>query len=340
MKKVFVFLPLAMLTLACGYAQSAYQLEMERTVKDSSLLLEVYIRKTAGSDFALGASNFDIDLESSALDVAHAKFFPGDFDASSHADSYGAMGLSAIHGVVMNVNPSVKGTGNGVLVSENAKKIGAVKIPIIDPCGTVSPSWSHSSAAINRYTKTSAALPIQENARFVNPAPIELDGGFAKTIPSISFANKRLVSSSGKNNQWYLDGVLIPGARDSVFVPLVEGSYHVEVSSPCAKNMSAAYQVISTGLSNFSLSYNFAAQPNPFMGECSIHYTLLAPSVIKLQLFDVSGILKRDLDAGTKQQGQHEVIFNTSEMGLSAGTYILKLSVGDKLGTLKMVALK
>lgn len=328
------------LSTAVAFAQSNYRLEMERSVQDSSLRIDVFIRKTSGPDFALGASNFDIDLKSPSLDLAHAKFLPGDFDASTHPESYEALGTSSGNGLVMNVNPFVKGTGTGELVSINPKRIGSVVLPITEPCATVSPTWGQSSAAINRYTKSSALSSIMQSASYVNPAAIDLDGGISKSIPSVSLRNKSLVSSSKTNNQWYLDGVMIPGARDSVFTPIVEGSYSVEVSYPCAKNMSAAYSVISTGLSNFSLSYNFVAQPNPFVGECSIQYTLASPSVIKLQLFDVNGIFKRDLETGAKQQGQHEFSFKASEIGLAAGTYVLKLSVGDRLGTLKIVALK
>lgn len=341
MKKEYGLLSfLLSLSIATAFAQSSYRLEMERSVQDSSLRIDVFIRKTSGPDFALGSSNFDIDLKSPSLDLAHAKFVPGDFDASVHPESYEAMGTSSVNGLVMNVNPLVKGTGNGEMVSAHAKRIGTVMLPITEPCATVLPTWSQSSAAINRYTKSALLLPIEKDASYINPTAIDLDGGLSKTVPSVSFKNKSLVSSSKTNNQWYLDGVLIPGARDSVFTPLVQGSYSVEVSSPCAKNMSAAFPVVSTGLSNFSVSYNFVAQPNPFVGECSIQYTLASPSVIKLQLFDVNGIFKRDLETGAKQQGQHEFSFRASEMGLSAGTYVLKLSVGDKLGTLKIVALK
>jgi hypothetical protein len=149
-----------------------------------------------------------------------------------------------------------------------------------------------------------------------------------------------LTSSSAQNNQWYLDGTLIPGATGVQYTPTAGGKYSVEVTYVCAKVMSASLPMLVTGLSDFSISSSFAAQPNPFLGESMISYTLANDAMIKLQLYNVNGTYLLDLESGQRAQGKHSYLFKLSALGLPAGTYVVKLAMEDKLGTLKIVALK
>lgn len=320
-------------------AQSSYELDMKSSIKDSVLTLDLYIQKTAGADFALGTSNFDILLKDEDVDMKRAKFSPGYFDASSHPESYDAMGAGSTYMLVQTVKVNVQGSGNGLLVSTTKRKIGSIQIPILNICGTVAPEWS-TSTRLNSFFKTAFGLEVTKGAVFQNPNPINLDGGLSKIIPIAHFQNGRLYSSSLSKNQWYLDGILLPGATGSEFQPLVQGNYTVEVSSPCSKNMSAPVPVLVTGLSEFSISYNFAAQPNPFVGETVIGYTLQTDAMVKLQLYDLNGTHRMDLESGPKTQGKHEYLLKLSNIALPAGTYVLKMTTGDKVGTLKIVALR
>ncbi len=322
------------------FAQSGtFNLEMEGTVQDTVLTVNLYIRKTSGDDFALGTSNFDIHLKDTHLDVKNAQFFPGEFDIANHADSYDAMGLGNSDLIVLNVRVNVQGNGTGVLVSDSKKKLGTIQIPILDPCATVTATWSK-TGTIHSFFRTAFGTEITQNAVYVDPAPIDLGGGVSKTIPTVTFEKGKLISSSLKNNQWYLDGTLIPGATGSEFVPLVPGKYAVEVTYPCSKNQSLQIPVVITGLSDFAFSSSFSAQPNPFLGESTISYTLANDAIIKLQLYDLSGAYRMDLETGQKAQGKHTYLFKLSSLGLPAGTYVIKLAMEDKLGTLKIVALK
>jgi hypothetical protein len=317
-----------------------YDLEMDKRVVDSVLVLDVYIKKTEGADFALGASNFDVLLDAKNLDLPASKFTPGDFDASNDPSSYNPMGMGKEHFLVMNVSTNTLGGGSGKLVSANRSKVGSFEIPITNPCATVSPIWSQGGVAIHQYFKTSSGVNITSGAKYTNPGVIDLDGGVSKTIPTVSFEGGKLKSSSSTNNQWYLDGVLVPGATKQEFVPVTQGKYWVEVAYPCAKNKSLELPVLVSGLSDFSMSYSFGAKPNPFVEETRIGYQLSNGANVKLQLYDLAGVFLLDLESGQKSQGSHEYLFKLSTLGIPAGAYIVKMTVGDKLGALKIVAQK
>lgn len=59
--------------------------------------------------------------------------------------------------------------------------------------------------------------------------------------PSIAIHADSLISSSQSNNQWYLEGALIPGATEWYYLPTEAGNYQVQVTeNGCASEISAA----------------------------------------------------------------------------------------------------
>ncbi len=321
-----------------SFAQSSYNLVMDRTVKDSYLLLDLYIQNSNSKPFVLGGSNFLVDLKSAGLDIKNARFITGEFDKANHP-AYASMGTGAGNLLVMNVRADVESPASGKIVADQKSKIGSIQIPITDPCQTVSPVW-FKDGAIQTYCKNSKAEDITKQANYLNPLPIDLDGGLSKGIPEVTINKGTLVSSALSGNQWFLDDVAIPGANKPDFIPQVEGKYSVLVKYPCASNFSTPVPVFITGLKEFTLGYNFNVQPNPFIGDCKIKYSLLNGGSTKLQVYDINGTHMLDLESGTKPQGDYEYNFNPTQHRLSAGTYILKLTVNDKVGTIKLVSLK
>jgi hypothetical protein len=322
------------------FAQSVFRLEFSPIVKDSVLVIDLLINKEKGNDFTLGASNFDFLAKSSGIDISKTKFVSGEFDASNDAASYLPMGTGKNQFFAFNIRPNVNGAGKGKIVSDSKTKIGSVEIPITNPCATASAEWVIGGAAIHSYFKSAKGKEISKDGVYINSNPIDLDGGVSKTIPTITMSKGKLLSSSAINNQWYLDGTLIPGANSQEITPLIQGKYTVEVTYPCAKNFSEVMPVLITGLADFTLSSGFSVQPNPFVGETFIQYSLANPASIKLELYDLSGTHILDLESGFKPQGKHEFVFKPNFYNLSAGAYVAKLTIGDKMGTIKLVALK
>ena len=139
-KFVFLYCLLLVSSLS-GLAQNGFRVELSLKVKDSVLVVDLLINKEKGSDFALGASNFDFAAKSSGLDLSNTKFVSGEFDASKDAASYLPMGTGKNQFFAFNIRPNVTGAGNGKAVSNSKAKIGSVEIPITNPCAKASAEW-------------------------------------------------------------------------------------------------------------------------------------------------------------------------------------------------------
>ncbi|GMQ82999.1 MAG: hypothetical protein BMS9Abin05_2470 [Rhodothermia bacterium] len=80
------------------------------------------------------------------------------------------------------------------------------------------------------------------------------------------------------------------------------------------------------------------AYPNPFSATTTIRYNLAIPSFVSLTVHSVDGRLLRELEAGFKLSGEHEVIFSAS--GLSPGIYFYTLKAGAFTQTRKIVVVR
>jgi photosystem II stability/assembly factor-like uncharacterized protein len=82
----------------------------------------------------------------------------------------------------------------------------------------------------------------------------------------------------------------------------------------------------------------FQNYPNPFNPTTTIEYHLIAPSVVKIFIYDVTGKLVKQLYDGLKPVGDHSLMFDAA--GLSSGLYLYKLEAGNYSETKKMVIIK
>jgi hypothetical protein len=82
-------------------------------------------------------------------------------------------------------------------------------------------------------------------------------------IPVITLTGASLVSSVPVGDQWYLYGVPIAGATDSLFNPSVNGTYTVRVGVPPCTSVSAPFVLNSAGISVQGASLCFLLYPNP-----------------------------------------------------------------------------
>jgi hypothetical protein len=81
-----------------------------------------------------------------------------------------------------------------------------------------------------------------------------------------------------------------------------------------------------------------SAFPNPFNPATVINYELPTASVVKLDVFDVSGRLVTTLANGWRDAGRHEVTFDGSM--LASGMYVYRLQMGQNTLSGKMMLLK
>lgn len=135
-------------------------------------------------------------------------------------------------------------------------------------------------------------------------------------IPVITQEGNQLQSSIATNNQWYLDGTLLPGETNQFIDINASGTYSVSsVAGACSAN-SATYQIISNKDSKRSASINIF--PNPSQGYFRIQTIGLNKS-IELEVLNLLGqtILKNV---------EFEKSFNLDLSELSNGIYIVSLS--------------
>lgn len=78
--------------------------------------------------------------------------------------------------------------------------------------------------------------------------------------------------------------------------------------------------------------------PNPSVGEATVSYRVLDRSQkVNVVLTDLMGRTVRSLQAGTKSTGSYSETISTKDV--SAGTYLVKVQVGDMTATRKVVLL-
>jgi len=99
--------------------------------------------------------------------------------------------------------------------------------------------------------------------------------------PNISVQpNNDLVSSAATGNQWYLNGVLIPGATNQTYTPTVNGTYTVvETDANGCEGTSPPYVLLNVGVTEYQLTSNVYSYTN---GRLTIHQG-------KWQLYDLTG---------------------------------------------------
>jgi len=85
----------------------------------------------------------------------------------------------------------------------------------------------------------------------------------------------------------------------------------------------------------FSLKQNY---PNPFNPSTTIEYSITKQSHVVLNVYDIIGNEVAQLVDESQSAGNYRFNFDGSK--LSSGTYIVKLSAGDKIETKKMILLK
>jgi hypothetical protein len=76
--------------------------------------------------------------------------------------------------------------------------------------------------------------------------------------------------------------------------------------------------------------------PNPFAASTTLAFTLTQAQAYRLEVYDVSGRLIKQLQAGQAEAGQ-PVVVQWDAAGLAAGFYMVRLTAGTEVQTLKLI---
>jgi hypothetical protein len=91
---------------------------------------------------------------------------------------------------------------------------------------------------------------------------------------------------------------------------------------------------------NYLLEQNY---PNPFNPETRINYSIPEASFIKLNIYDINGLLVNSLQEGNQPAGKYSVVWNgKNSLGnkVGSGVYFYRLQANDFVQVKKMILLK
>ena len=141
--------------------------------------------------------------------------------------------------------------------------------------------------------------------------------------PVITQLGDTLVSSSSVGNQWYIDGIEIPGATDQTHVAVYIGNYTVVVTqNECSSDVSNSILVRPVSVEEVSERSTFEVYPNPSTGVINIQVSDVRDNKYDVEVFN---------NLGKLVWKQNEVIMNGANItkidlnGSPAGIYTVSL---------------
>lgn len=132
----------------------------------------------------------------------------------------------------------------------------------------------------------SPAFPVT-----VNPIP---------PVPVITLSGDTLTSSAPAGNQWYLDGLAIPGATGQTWIAVVDGEYWCDVTlNGCASDTSNHIVVVLTGIESQQKG-SVSIRPVPNDGRFVLTVSTPIPEDIVVRVYDLTGmtVFERTLSKG------------------------------------------
>jgi hypothetical protein len=84
-------------------------------------------------------------------------------------------------------------------------------------------------------------------------------------------------------------------------------------------------------------TFSYQVFPNPFKGELQFTYSLSEPAFVTAVLLTSDGAQLVTLVSGQQESGQHSIVNDVSKYTQLPGVYLLKITVGNKTFTEKLV---
>lgn len=142
-------------------------------------------------------------------------------------------------------------------------------------------------------------------------------------VPSITQFGNQLTSSSPVNNQWYLNGVLIPGATSQIYNAVQPGSYTVVVTDPNGCS-SVSLPVIITSVMELAMQNGITIYPNPADENIVINFSDLQLGSINLKIINALGEVVQECSFSHKAGEHHIDIKNVAK-----GNYFIEIKAND-----------
>ena len=153
----------------------------------------------------------------------------------------------------------------------------------------------------------------------------------APATPMIVQSNDTLFSSSLNGNQWYINGVALPGDTGNYYVPLIAGNYFVIVEgNDCYSDSSNVIQYVPASINVASADQaSFCVYPVPVDDLLTIKANNFTDGNFEIELYSLQGqvLLKREF--------VHSVSIDMKDF--PKGIYMLVITGNKSLKTVKIV---
>ncbi len=152
--------------------------------------------------------------------------------------------------------------------------------------------------------------------------------------PVISITGTELLSSGCCGNQWYKEGILIPGETGQVFVPQASAHYfNIVTLNGCSSDTSNVIYYFMTGIRQYS-SNNFSMEPNPAKNFTTVRSKTGAPSVQEITIYAVTG-KKEATYLWNPLNDKNDMLIDIQ--CLSPGLYFLSIGTKSEKTVLKLI---
>jgi len=152
----------------------------------------------------------------------------------------------------------------------------------------------------------------------VNPIP---------PTPVITQHGDTLVSSADAGNQWYLEGVIIPGATGKEHIAVIAGNYSVIVTlNECSSAPSASILVLPVSINDISFSSSLEVYPNPNRGQFTMRAETMKKMECNLEIYNTLGKVVWEKKNVTIDGSS---ILQVDMKNSAAGEYIIVLHTND-----------
>jgi hypothetical protein len=135
--------------------------------------------------------------------------------------------------------------------------------------------------------------------------------------------------------QWFLNGTAIPGATAQSLTMSSGGDYSVEVTAANGCRSTASLSAVIRSLTQV---IDYQVYPNPVSSNINIIYTLKEAGQVSISLLDVNGQVVRTVISGQQQTpGNYQYSIPDATLRFQKGIYLVKIQVGNKIYTQKIV---
>jgi len=170
-------------------------------------------------------------------------------------------------------------------------------------------------------------VTVDDGDNTVTSSPKAITVNERPETPVITLAGDSLVSNTPEGNQWYADGVPVPGETGSSITPTFSGNYYVIVSDSsfeCSSLPSNVIPYYMTFIPDLNTLDMVQIYPVPTKDYLNIFCRLPESGILRIRLLDAFGKEVRILYNQTDiQAGNHSIVVSSSD--LAAGIYYCQI---------------